>query len=281
MNIGVGLPNTIAGLDGATMLQWITHADKGPFSTAAVLDRVLYDSFDPLATLAAAAAVTERIHLATMIVIAPLRNTAILGKTAATIDSISGGRFTLGVAVGARKDDYDITQSDYHIRGKRLTQQLADLRDHWESAHLGPVTPRTQGPQLLIGGLSTVSFARVARFGDGYMHNGGPPRIFERMADQARSAWRDAGRPGEPQLWGMGYFALGDQAVQDAGTQYLLDYYDFTGPFAERIAAGLLTTPQAITQFIRGYRDAGCDQLILFPTSSDITQLERLADVLG
>ncbi len=58
------------------------------------------------------------------------------------------------------------------------------------------------------------------------------------------------------------------------------DYYAFTGPFAEKIAAGLLTTPQAIAQFLRGYEDAGCDELVLFPTVPDLAQLEQLAQVL-
>jgi hypothetical protein len=78
----------------------------------------------------------------------------------------------------------------------------------------------------------------------------------------------------------MGYVALGDEAAQ-AGTAYLRDYYAFTGPFAEKIAAGLLTTPQAIAQFMRGYADAGCDELVLFPTVPELSQLERLAEVLG
>ena len=69
-------------------------------------------------------------------------------------------------------------------------------------------------------------------------------------------------------------------AVMKAGYRYLKDYYAFTGPFAERIAAGLLTSPQSMAQFIRGYQDAGCDELVLFPTVPDIAQLDRLAEIL-
>ena len=61
---------------------------------------------------------------------------------------------------------------------------------------------------------------------------------------------------------------------------YMKDYYAFTGPFAEKIAAGLITNPQAIAQFIRGYEDAGCDELILFPTVPNLDQLIQLADIL-
>ena len=67
----------------------------------------------------------------------------------------------------------------------------------------------------------------------------------------------------------------------EAGRAYLRDYYAFTGPYAERIAAGLLTTPQAITQFVRGYEDAGCDELILYPAVADLAQLDPLAEVVA
>jgi len=281
MHVGIGLPNTVKKLTGDDLLCWMRQADEGAFSSVAVLDRVLHDSYDPLATLAAGAAVTSRVRLATMVVIGPLRNTALLGKTASTIDALSNGRFTLGIALGARRDDYDATGTPYGTRGLRLTDQLADLRDQWDDRQIGPSAARVSGPQLLVGGLTDVAFARVARYADGYMHNGGPPKIFTRMADKARAAWSDATRPGQPQLWGMGYFALGGEDVKQAGLDYLRDYYSFTGPFAERIAQGLLTTPQAIMQFISGYADAGCDELVLFSTSGAIDQLDRLANVVG
>lgn len=277
MLVGVGLPNTIGNVDGKVLLDWARRADAGPFSSVAVLDRVSYDSYDPLASLAAAAAITSRVRLATMIVIGPLHNNTLLAKTASTINALSDGRFTLGLSVGARRDDYDATGIPYHERGARLDRQIAELRTQWETGKIGPHST----PSLLLGGLVDATFSRVARFADGYMHNGGPPRIFARMADRARAAWSDSVRPGKPQLWGMGYFALGDDAIKKAGADYLLDYYAFTGPFAERIAQGLLTTPQAIVQFMRGYADAGCDELILFPTSPDLQQFERLAEVVG
>ena len=134
---------------------------------------------------------------------------------------------------------------------------------------------------MLVGGLSNQGFVRVARYADGYVHGGGPPRAFARAADKVRAAWYDAGRPGKPQFWAQGYFALGNEHIEAAGTRYLTDYYAFTGPFAERIAAGLLTSPQAIAQFMRGYEEAGCDELVLFPTVPDLDQLEQLANILN
>lgn len=281
MRVGVGLPSAIPGTDGRLMGRWARSAEGGPFTSLGVLDRVRYDSFDPFVTLAAAAAVTERVRLVTMVAIGPLRSAAMLAKQAASVDSISGGRLTLGLAIGARTDDYEMVGVDPRDRGRRLSDQLVTLRNLWEDEAVGPRPPRPSGPELLVGGLSGGSFARMARSADGYVHGGGPPRAFAAAAAKAWAAWRDAERPGRPLLWGQGYFALGAEEAVEEGRRYLLDYYAFTGPFAERIAAGNLTSPQAIIDFVRGYEEAGCDEVVLLPTVADPAQLDRLASVIG
>lgn len=279
MHVGVGLPSTIKGVSGSLVLEWARVSDSGPFGSVGVLDRLRYDSLDPLATLAAVAGVTSHVRLATTVVIGPLRNTALLAKEAASIDQLSNGRLTLGLALGARRDDYESAGVSFSNRGQRLSEQLITLRDVWEDESSGPRPVQPRGPRLIVGGTDDSAFARAARHADGYMHGGGPPRAFTSAANRARAAWVDAGRPGEPQLWGMGYFALGEREAA-AGRDYLLDYYAFTGPFAERIADALLTTPQAIVQFTRAYAEAGCHHLVLFPTSADIDQLHRLAEIV-
>src|SRR5918992_1903570 len=163
MNVGIGLPNTIPATDGRLLVDWARRADAGPFSTLAVLDRLAYDSVDPFCALAAAAGVTERIGLATMIAIGPLRNTALLVRQAASVDALSGGRLTLGLAVGARLDDYETAGVDPGGRGARLSEQLATPRDGQELGarpHLPP----------LVGGMAGPAVARMARYADGYAH---------------------------------------------------------------------------------------------------------------
>lgn len=278
MRIGVGLPTSTPGADGELLVDWARHADSGPFSSVGVIDRVVYDSYDPLVSLAAAAAVTRRVRLVTMIAIAPIRNTTLLAKQAASVDRLSGGRLVLGVALGARRDDYAATGADWSTRGQRLSEQLADLRALWEDERVGPRPASPGGPQLLVGGGSPAAFLRVARAADGYVHGGGPPRAFASAAEKARAAWADAGRPGQPALWGQSYFALGDP---DAGRAYLRDYYAFTGAFAEKISAGLLDSAEAVQDHLRGYAEGGCDELVLLPATSDRADLERLADAIA
>ena len=275
MRIGVGLPTTTPGADGSLVLEWARRAEAGPFSSLAVLDRVVYDSFEPFAALAAAAGVTERLRLATMIAIGPLRPTALLAKQAASLQSLSGGRFTLGLALGARADDYEASGVELRGRGRKLGEQLAYLRGEVDGDRIGPARA---GIQILVGGGSGQAFARMARYADGYAHGGGPPRAFASAAARAEAAWNDLGRAGRPLLWGQGYFALGDV---ERGNAYLADYYAFTGPFAERIVAGNLTSGRAIKDFVRGYEEAGCDELVLFPTVSDLGEVERLQEALS
>jgi alkanesulfonate monooxygenase SsuD/methylene tetrahydromethanopterin reductase-like flavin-dependent oxidoreductase (luciferase family) len=275
MNIGVGLPTTTPGADGGLVVEWAQRADAGPFSSLAVLDRVAYQSLEPFTALAAAAGVTARVRLATMIAVAPLRSAALLAKEAASLHALSRGRLTLGLAIGARIEDYEAAGVEHRGRGRRFSDQLAYFRGRVDEERVGP---SRQGIELLVGGASGPAFARMARYADGYAHGGGPPRAFAGAAQRAEAAWRDFDRPGRPRLWGQGYFALGDA---ERGNAYLRDYYAFTGPFAERVVSANLTSPRAVKDFIRGYEEVGCDELVLFPTVSDAAELDRLAEALA
>ncbi|HLQ21766.1 MAG TPA: LLM class flavin-dependent oxidoreductase, partial [Gemmatimonadales bacterium] len=197
MNIGVGLPTSTSGINAELLFEWAKRADAGPFSSLGVVDRVAYQNYEPFTALAAAAAITRRVRLATMVAIAPLRNTAILAKQAATLDALSGGRLTLGLAVGARGEDYAASGIDSRGRGRRFGEQLEAIRDIWEEGRIGP-TPKAPGPRVLVGGSSGEALARMARYADGYMHGGGPPRAFAGSAAKAVAAWSDLGRPGRP-----------------------------------------------------------------------------------
>ncbi len=277
MRVGVGLPTGVPGTDRELIVRWARQADAGPFASLGVIDRVIYDSLDPIVGLSAAAAVTERIELVTSILISPLRETSTLAKQLASLAALAPGRLTVGTAIGARGDDYEANEFAKGNRGRRLTDQLAQLRTLDDT---GIRAPGFQPPlRLLVGGTSGPAYARMAQLADGWIHNGSPPKLFSRQLDDARAAWADAGRPGTPEVWSMAYVGLGDAA--GPGRDYLLDYYAFTGAFAQRIADGLLTTPLQVREYVRAYADAGCDHLILFPTVPEIEQLDLLAEVVG
>ena len=131
MKIGIGLPATIPGVNGESVLEWGRKADAGSFSSLGIIDRLVYANYEPLITLAAVAAVTQRVRLMTTILVAPVRNAGVLAKQAATLDVISGGRLTLGIAVGAREDDYRAAPATFRDRGKRFEEQLALMKRIW------------------------------------------------------------------------------------------------------------------------------------------------------
>jgi alkanesulfonate monooxygenase SsuD/methylene tetrahydromethanopterin reductase-like flavin-dependent oxidoreductase (luciferase family) len=122
MKIAIALPET-------DVVAAARRAEEAGYDAVVALDR---PGAEPLATLAAAAAVTERIELVTTLVMRPERTTALLAKQAATIDELSGGRLTLGVELGAGPEDYagaigPISQNP----GRRLAMYVDALRTQW------------------------------------------------------------------------------------------------------------------------------------------------------
>ena len=77
MRIALGLPSRVADASGDMMLDWATRADRGPFSSVVVTDRVVSQALEPLAVLAMAAGATQRIRLMTSVVIGPTRETTL------------------------------------------------------------------------------------------------------------------------------------------------------------------------------------------------------------
>ena len=150
MQIGIGLPGMIPGTTGEQIVEWARRADAGPFSSLASLDRLVYRNYESLITLAAAAAVTQRVRLMTTVLIAPLHNPAIFAKQAASIDALSHGRLTLGLGVGARDDDYRAAGVDFHTRGWQSNAQLKSMKQVWSgerlSADTGPIVPTPVRP---------------------------------------------------------------------------------------------------------------------------------------
>ena len=279
MDIGIGLPATIPSVTGPDLLEWARRADARGFSTLGTIDRLVYGNYEPLIALAAAAAVTERIGLTTSIMIAPFRlNAALIAKQAATVHHLSGGRLTLGVAVGGREDDFEASGADFHARGKELDRMLDNWAAVWGGNEIGPKPPGGR-PGLLIGGSADVAYERAARHADGWIMGGGTPDNFRDGAAKLDAAWRAAGRDGTPRTGSLAYFALGGGAVE-AAQSYLGDYYGFLGEYAQNIASTAATDEDTVRGYVQGFEAAGCDELILFPCSTDPDQVDRLADAV-
>ena len=246
----------------------------------------MYPNQEPLIALAAAAAVTERIRLATLILIAPSRaNGAMVAKQAATLDALSGGRLVLGVAVGGREDDYAVAGVDFRRRGRIFDDMLALWTRIWDGEEfgtagaIGPQPPRGR-PTLLLGGEVDATFTRAARYGDGWTAGNSLPEQLARGAERLRAAWEAAGRDGRPRTVTQPYFALGEHGKQ-AAASYLGDYYGHIREYADMVVERAATDAATVRRNIEDFAAAGCDEVVFFPCDADPDQVDRLAEAIA
>lgn len=283
MRIAVGLPNTIPGTPGTRLIEWARRAEELGFSTLGTIGRLVFPTYDEFQALTAAAAVTERIGLFSNVAIGPVYDRAFLAKWAAGLDQISGGRFVLGLGVGWRDEDFIVAGKEYRGRGRRLDADVEYLQRAWRgelvegaTKRLTPRPTNGEGVPLAFGGTVPASFERAARSGIGWTAGGVRPEDASGYFEMAREAWAAAGREGAPHLWALNYFVLG-AGGRETATTYLSDYYGDRGP---GMAQAIPADAAAIRQRADAFEAVGADELVFVPVSSDMAELELLAEAL-
>ncbi len=287
MRIGIGLPTVIPGMAGDIVLDWARRAERRGFGTLGVIDRIAYPNYEPLTALAAAAGATSTIELMTDVLLGPTRDPVLLAKQAASLSRLSGGRFTLGLGVGARPDDFAVVGRDFHARGREWDAALEVMDLVWRGgAPAGttrtsaPVVGGGGRPRLLFGGTSDASIRRTVRWGSGWTASSSAGDALPALVERVRTAWREAGRDGQPWISVLTYFAAGDGPDDPRAADFVVDYY---GPQrGPALAAGLPRTADALRAMVRRYGNLGVDEVVVFPTLPEPDQGDRLADaVLG
>ena len=150
-----------------------------PAPTQRWLDAGGHDSVDPFVAMGYAAAHTQTLRLIPNVVVLPYRNPFIVAKAGATLDLLSGGRFTLAVGVGYLKGEFAALGVDFEQRIEIVDESLEVLRAIWSgddvsfagkrfdargiTAHPRPAA----NPPIWIGGNTGRARQRVAEFGDG------------------------------------------------------------------------------------------------------------------
>ncbi len=130
---------------------------------------------------------------------------------------------------------------------------------------------------LAIGGTVPAAYARAAKYGIGWTAGGASPDDATGMFENARAAWTAAGREGSPWLWALTYYVLGEGG-RDTATAYLSDYYGDWGP---AMAQGIPADAEGIRGVAAAFEATGADELIFDPVSSDLAQLDLLAEALA
>jgi alkanesulfonate monooxygenase SsuD/methylene tetrahydromethanopterin reductase-like flavin-dependent oxidoreductase (luciferase family) len=286
MDIGIGLPNTVPGTSGRTLIDWAKDAEGAGFSSLGTIGRIVFPNYEELIVLSAAAAVTSHIRLTTSVLLAPLySNVALFAKQAASLDRLSGGRLVLGLGLGGRDDDFSASGISAKGKGRRLDEQLTEMKRIWSgedrgyAGGIGPEPVRRGGPELILGGTAKASFRRVALLGDGWIMGGGTPDMFAEAAAHVDEAWQEAGRTGRPRKLALAYFALGSDPRTQADN-YLLNYYGWLGDFAKQIAAEAAISGEMVKDCAAEFEAKGCDELIFVPTASSPDQVALLAEAV-
>lgn len=286
MKTSFGLPNWLPRTSGSALIQLAVHAEETGFASIGTIGRTIFDSYEELVTLAACAGATERIGLATTVTIAPARDTTLLGKQVASLDALSGGRFSLGLGVGWRADDYDRTGhgARFAHRGRVLASQVTELRSSWADDpdgarnDVGPVPHTRGGPEILIGAFAPVALRRAGRLADGLIGVGVPPEALRRMSDTVVAARRESGRDGSSRLVACQYVALGADVAERA-QQNVAAYYSFGGSeLVQAVVDSLLTTTDAVHEAHRSLEAIGVDEVFYFPAVADPSQLTGVAE---
>ena len=263
------------------LLEWARRAERRGFSSLGTIDRIVYGNYEPLIALAAAAAVTERIRLATTILIAPYRrNGALVAKQAASVDALSGGRLVLGVAVGGREDDYAASGADIHSRGRDFDQMLDEWQRIWNGESFGfagAIGPRARPTRDRgrHGGRRVRARGEVRRRLDhGRRH---PGHAARRRGEDARSL--DGRRPrGRAADHGARVLRARRATPDRPPIPTCKDYYGFLGEYAEAVAGSAATDAETVKAYVQGFAEAGCDELVFFPCDPDPDQVDLLAD---
>jgi hypothetical protein len=104
------------------------------------------------------------------------------------------------------------------------------------------------------------------------------PELFAETAPKVDDAWQRTGRSGKPPKMALMYYSLGPNARENADRD-LKHYYGWLGDLADQIAQSAATTPEMVAQYMQAFEQAGCDELFAFPCSTDVGQVDALAEV--
>lgn len=280
-------------LDAATLKAWARGIDGGPFSSLCWGERIAYDNPDSLTLLGALAAWTDRVQLVTTVVVPQLHDPVMLAKALATGDMLCGGRLTVGIGVGGRDEDYRAVGADTATQTMRgMAERVAVMKRIWAGEKItetvvsvGPPPAQAGGPRLLVGTTGAKTIRSAADWADGLagitldLDAGKQSELF----DVARAAWAQAGKPA-PHLATSFWFAIGDG--DDARTQvhrHLRRYMNWIpADVVDAMAptTGWAGSDQELLDVLHRFEDIGTDEVHLIPTSSDLDQLRRIAEVV-
>ena len=286
MKIGMTLPVMEPGLTRKNLEDWTLRIDAGPWAHIALGERILFPNPEFISTLSAVAAWTKRVEIIATISVLTMHNPILSAKQFATIDMISEGRFTLGVGVGGREEDYNAIGSKWSDRRwGLLSNYVKTMQSVWSNEYhsdLGPTTFSKNGPAILAGAVGPKAMEMSSDFSEGlagFSFNADIEEIkdsFNRVNDAFKKEDKT------PRLITSFWFGLGEAARSDIQT-HLERYLNWMGDdLAKDLAkiAGFSGSQNDLYDFLLLIKAAGATDVILVPTSKNIEQLILAEEVV-
>ena len=281
-------------LDATVLRRWAQAIDEGPFSSLCWGERIAFGNPEALTLLGTLAAWTHRVPLITTVVVPQLHDPVLLAKSLATGDMLCGGRLTVGVGVGGRQEDYLAVGADPSTQTMReMAQRVEIMKRVWAGEKItesvlpvGPAPVHSGGPRLLVGTIGPKTLRSAAPWADGLagitldLDVAKQDELFE----VGRTAWAQAGKP-TPHLATSFWFALGNPADSRAQIHRHLRHYMnwIPGEFVDAMAphTGFAGTEDELADVLGQFAAIGTSEIHLIPTSTDLDQLRRVADVVA
>ena len=249
---------------------------------------------ESLTLLSFCAAATERIELATGVLLLPLRHPTLTAKITGSIDMLSNGRLILGVGVGGEfPPEFEAVGSPIAERGPRTDEAIEILRRHWNEESVehrgqhfefGPVKiepkpVRDGGPPIIVGGRKAISMKRAGRLGDGYISHMCDVETYSSNLAAIAGHARDAGRAGLPfqpaallfTVLDDSYEAAHERAAKMLGTIYNTDFREASKRYC------LLGKAEDCLDQMRSFAKAGCRHFVISALSDPDEIIEHAA----
>ncbi len=272
----------LAGRDRVTILEMARKVEASGLDSIWVGDHIAFHIpvVESLSLLSFIAAATERIELATGVLLLPLRNPTLTAKMTATIDMLSGGRLVLGVGVGGEfPPEFEAVGSPIAERGQRANEAIEILRRHWAEGsaeyrgeyysfgevNVEPKPIRPGGPPIIVGGRKAVSMKRAGRLGDGYISHMCDVKTYRDNLTSIAAHAKSAGRDGLPFQTTAFLFTVLDDSYEAAHTRaaellgmiYNRDFRDAAARYC------LLGKPEDCLEQMREFARAGCRHFVI------------------
>ena len=287
MKIGMTLPVMEPDLTRKDLEKWTKKIDTGPWSHIALGERILFPNPEFISALSAVSAWTNRVEIIATVSILTMHNPILSAKQFATIDMLAEGRFTLGVGVGGREEDYTAINSNWSDRRwATLAKNVKTLQSVWSKDYhkeMGPNTFSKAGPQILAGAVGPKGMSMSVDFAEGlagFSFNADLNEINDSF-NRVKEAFSQ--KKISPRLITSFWFGLGDTGRDDIKT-HLTRYLGWMGEdLAKHLSeiAGFSGNQNDLYNFLVEIKELGATDALLVPTSKDISQLSMAEEVVS